>query len=172
VVEAANAVLARIDTAAVSAGLGRRADPEDSEATSLVKELNKKKSVLIDALYRKGRALAWMELPEEGESDEGTEPPFESDIIEKLFEANYAELMRWVEPEDSRVILLSIRREWRHGRLGEALRLLQVEIGRQPASRKLLEKRIRLLDELGWGRLADRERMQLLVRYPTSYALF
>lgn len=172
VVEAANAVLARIETTALAAGLGRRTNPEDSEAAALSKELNEKKSVLIDALYRKGRALAWMELPNEGEADEITEPPFESDTIEKLFEANYAELIRWIDPEDARVILLTIRREWRQERLGEALRLLQLEIGRQPTSRKLLEKRIRLLDELGWEQLAERERMRLLLAYPTGYALF
>lgn len=132
---------------------------------------------MVDALYRKGRALAWMELPDERLlSDDGTsvtaEPPFDPETIDELFEATYQQISEWVDPTMEGYVLLAVRREWRQGRLGEALRLLQGKIKASNTDASLQRKRIELLEALGWTTWAEYERQWQLIRFPAAHPVF
>ena len=58
VVQLATEIEAAIDTAAMAASLGIKADPDDVQTNKERKELEKMKDTLIDALCRKSCALA------------------------------------------------------------------------------------------------------------------
>ncbi|MCL4177805.1 MAG: S8 family serine peptidase [Verrucomicrobia bacterium] len=176
VVTAADEILNRVNTDRLAASLGTRPGDDPQEKRDR-RELERQRDALVDALYRKGRALAWMELPEERSADDDVaedtgEPPFEPETIDALFEANYRELSRWVDPASDDHVLLAIRREWRQGRLGEALRLLQGKLISSPVDATLQRKRIQLFEALGWEAWAEHERQWQLVRFPCGYPRF
>jgi hypothetical protein len=62
--------------------------------------------------------------------------------------------------------------EWRHGRLGEDLKLLRGQIEKKPTDRELREEQIRLRKELGWEHCAANVERWLLRRFPKSYPAF
>jgi len=176
VVSAADEVIQRVDTNELARVLGLRTGGSED---SLQAQTREQKDVLIDALYRKGRALAWMELPDEeadgvtrGVEEATAEPPFEPREIAEAFERNFAELERWIDPESDQVALLNIRREWRQGRLGKALELLQRQLDRHPKDRRLWNKRVELLRELGWTSWSKSAERALLVQFPGDYPPF
>ena len=72
------------------------------------------RSVLTDALYRKGRALGYMELP-----DVAAVKPVKDPVeLQRKFEATFQELDRLTDTTAPQYILLRIRRERRLGRRG------------------------------------------------------
>ena len=88
------------------------------------------------------------------------------------FERTFAELRKWVDTTDDKYVLLHIRREKRHGRLGNALELLNRHITKSKQQKMLFDKRIKLLNELGWAHWRDYEKKWLLLRMPKEYAPF
>lgn len=77
---------------------------------------------LADSLYRKGRALGYMELPDVLQDRQIENPQQHS----ARFEATFAELDALVDTTQPEYILLRIRRERRRGNYDEALRLLEI----------------------------------------------
>ena len=73
---------------------------------------------LVDALYRKGRAIAYMDLPPVPGAPpmEIPKKPKKRAARDKLFEANYAQLRQWVDLDQPKYALLKVRRERRLGR--------------------------------------------------------
>lgn len=77
---------------------------------------------LADSLYRKGRALGYMELP-----DVIAEHPIEDpQRHDERFEATFKQLDELVDTTRPEFVLLRIRRERRRGEYQEALRLLEI----------------------------------------------
>lgn len=77
---------------------------------------------MADALYRKGRALGYMELPAVLE----VRPIEDPQRHEERFEATFKQLDALVDTTRPEFILLRIRRERRRGNYEEALRLLEI----------------------------------------------
>lgn len=77
---------------------------------------------MADALYRKGRALGYMELPEVLE----VRPIDDPQRHHEQFEATFKQLDALVDTTRPEFILLRVRRERRRGEFGEALRLLEI----------------------------------------------
>ncbi|MEO1973190.1 MAG: hypothetical protein ABGX07_16645, partial [Pirellulaceae bacterium] len=117
---------------------------------------------LIDTLYRKGRALAYMELPEVI----AKRPIADLEEHEKRFEANYTLLSQWVDPTEKDHFLLAVRRHRRKGELGAALVLLQKQMKLTPANYWHYKKQRDMMVELGWSQLAKRATSNLMVRFP------
>ena len=179
VVQAADAVLAQIDTAALAAHYGVNLDPDDAEAAEQRKEMDKSKDTLVDTLYRKGRALAFIldggedgSKPKADADDESEATEKETHDLIEAFERTFAELRKWVDTTDDKYVLLHIRREKRHGRLGNALELLNRHLKTAKPQEMLFKKRIKLLDELGWAHWRDYEKKWLLLRMPKEYPPF
>ncbi len=168
VVAAADAVLEQIDTQELARHFGTRVDPDDPAAQKARQRMEKQKSILIDALYRKGRALGYMELP-----DVIAEHPIENpEEHSRQFEANFAELQRWVDTTDEEYVLLHIRRERRRERFGAALELLNEQISKAKPTFWYHKKRRDIYEKLGWDHLWENERRWLRIRFPDAYEKF
>jgi hypothetical protein len=160
IVAAAEALLATIDQPALrerlaDRALGNEAGNENRERTDW------QKAAVIDALYRKGRAIGYRELPEVV-----AERPIEDPAaLDKAFRENLAELGRWTDLEAKEVYLLKLRDLRRDQKFGVAAKLLQEratdEAGFWPAW-----KRFVIYDSLGWTAEREMARSDLLQRYP------
>lgn len=84
--------------------------------------LEERTAWLADSLYRKGRALGYMELPDVLQVRRIENPQQHN----ARFEATFAELDALVDTTQPEFILLRIRRERRRGKYDEALRLLEI----------------------------------------------
>ena len=151
VVEAADAVLAQLDEGAIALALTGQAAADDKAAAMGRKSAEKKKALLIDTLYRKGRALGYMELPEVVAKQKIKDVK----AHEKEFEATYKALSKWVAPTGSDYFLLHIRRAARKQQLGESLKWLNKYSSGAAPNYWYLEKRRKLYEALGWDHLAE-----------------
>lgn len=102
-------------------------------------------SVLADALYRKGRALGYQELPDVA----AVTPVADPEQLQRDFESNFARLDGLVDTTQPAYILLRIRRERRRNRRGVALDLVDVYRRTHAHPVWYLKKRYDLLTELG-----------------------
>ncbi|HJO09396.1 MAG TPA: S8 family serine peptidase [Verrucomicrobiota bacterium] len=170
---AADTVIAQIDTQALASHYGVKLKSDDEEAKAKRVKLDKKLNTLMDALYRKGRALDYIDTQlREVENAGADETKAKLKALDEQFEANFDELQKWGETTDDKFVLLHIRRETRHNRLASALNFLNEKIKRSPHDKKLHNKRIRLLGELGWGEWQAHETQWQIRRFPADYQPF
>ena len=166
-------MIAQIDTETLAKHYGVKLKPDDEEAKAERAKLDKKLNTLTDALYRKGRALGYLDTQfREGENADSDETKKRLEEIDKQFEANFAELQKWAETTDDKFVLLHIRRDNRQGHIATALKRLNEKIGRSPHDRKLQKKRIRLLGELKWDEWKSHEETWQIRRFPAKYQPF
>ncbi len=160
VVDAADAILEKIDRTEIALALGTRTAGDDKDAAKKRKRAESLKALLIDTLYRKGRALGYMELPEVLEKN----PIKDKKAHDKAFKETYAELNRWVDPTSEKYFLLHIRHETRKGNYGAALNTLAKYYS--AANYWHIEKRRKLYNKLGWKHLEANELMWRTQRFP------
>jgi len=153
VVDAADAVIAQIDQNKLAQTLGRRGSHKAAESL---------RTILVDALYRKGRALGYMELPDVIEKHPIANPKEHA----QAFEANFKVLQTWVDTTETDYFLLHIRRERRFKHWGSALALLQRRMPTAPTNYWYHKKRRDLFEELGWKQLHEYEARWLRIRFP------
>ena len=156
IVSAADAVLSTIDRDKLARTLGTRGAGQGQKET------------LVDALYRKGRALAYMELPDVIDKH----PIKDKAAHDKAFRANFSELKRWVDTTDKKYVLLHIRAERRRGRKAIALKWLNKSSAGSPPNYWYVKKRRDLYSELGWQHCAELENRWLLIKFPKAYESF
>jgi tripeptidyl-peptidase-2 len=168
VVAASDIVLAQIDTAELERNFGTRVNPEDSKATAQRRRLEKQRDILVDTLYRKGRALGYMELPDVIEKHPVDDPQ----AHDAAFEANFTALRRWVDTTETKYGLLHIRRERRKTRYGAALKLLDRYIASSAPNYWYHKKRRDTYEQLGWKHLYESENRWLVIRFPKRQEAF
>lgn len=168
VVKAADAILDRIDVDKLALHFGRRVDPDDAAAVRLRKKMEKQRDLLVDTLYRKGRAIGYMELPEVL----AKHPITDVKSHDTAFEDNFAELQKWVDTTDAKYVLLHVRRERRKGRFGTALKLLKKFDDRSSTNYWYHTKHRDIYAKLGWKHLAEYETRWLIRRFPKAYPSF
>ena len=224
IVAAADEIIQRIDTTALAEHYGIKLDEDDPAAKKTRKDMDERKDALLDALYRKGRAMSYMltdlreaaEAKQAGDANQSATAadvskatgqsaangnaaksaaasassgevssagedasaaadrpaiPWDEPTLRQMFEDNFQALARWVDTTQKDYVLLHIARERLHGRQGEALQLLNKRIADGPEKR-LYEKRIGLLKDLGWRHWADYEQRWQLLRYPEAFPRF
>ena len=88
---------------------------------------------------------------------------------DKAFEANFEELEQWVDTTERDYVLLHVRRERRKQRYGNALRLLNKQIGESEPNYWYHKKRRDIYEALGWDHLHQNESQWLLLRFPNAY---
>lgn len=162
VVQAADDVLTQIDHRQLALYFGRRPRLETAKAKANDERFRQLRETLIETLYRKGRALGYMELP-----DVIAKHPIDDPAAhDAAFEANFAELARWVDTTDPQYFLLHIRRDRRQGRYGAALALLNKYIETAEPDYWYYKKRRDFYGLLGWDHLESLESKWLLFRFP------
>ena len=162
VIAAADAIISNIDTEKLAAHYGTRINPEDKQASALRKKMDEQRQILIDTLYRKGRAVGYMELPDVIKDH----PIVDRAAYDKAFEDNFAELRKWVDTTGQDYVLLHIRRNRRQQRFGSALKWLNKYLTTSPGNYWYHKKRRDVYQKLGWTHLWEYEKRWLLIRFP------
>ena len=161
VVAAADAVIATVNRRRLARHFGTRPDPEQAERNA---EREAERSALIDALYRKGRALGFMELPEVL-----AEHPIEYKAAhDAAFERTFEQLSRWADTTEADYFRLHARRDSRRERFAQALQLLNRHADDFTDDQEFAEKRRDLYEELGWNDWRDYEQRWILRRFPSE----
>jgi tripeptidyl-peptidase II len=169
VVVAADAVLATINTRRLRNRLAAKPGADDPEAQARLKDAETLNGILVDTLYRKGRALGYHELPDVIEKH----PIEDQEQLDRDFEANFEQLAQWVDTTQSDYVLLHIRRDRRKERYGTALEQLNKQIDDTVPARELLHKKRRdLYEHLGWDDWRDYEQAWMLIRFPEVEPVF
>ncbi|MGD9857392.1 MAG: tripeptidyl peptidase II, partial [Planctomycetaceae bacterium] len=169
VITAADEVIATIKPAQLARRLALRPDAERPKSLKQKKDAEELRDILADALYRKGRALAFQELPEVVE----LHPIEDHKALDRAFEQNFRELSRWVDTTGDDYYLLHIRRDRREERYGLALELLNEHIEKTfPPERQQVEKRRELFELLGWDDWREYDHKWLLIGYPEDWPPF
>lgn len=176
VVNAADEVIDSVNREELAKYFSQKSDPEDDSAEKLKKKMEATRDQLAEALYQKGLALAEIEsLKGEKVTDEEKSQVAEAaDVQLDLFEENFKELAKWVDVKSSTYGTLSVIRERRSARLGNALKVLNEIIRDEgdPPKKKLYELKLSLLNEIGWSHLVSYEKQWMLVRFPPGLPLF
>ena len=166
VVAAADRVIGQIDQEKLAAHYGVKLDPDDAAGAKVRKEMDEQKRVLVDALYRKARALfdssAASVADGRPESERGT------DAVD-AFEAAFADLEKWADTTDDEYLMLHIDRALRQNHPGAVLELLNEKIADSEPDRELYDKRLEVLGILGWSHWQDYETHWNLIRFPAEY---
>lgn len=118
-----------------------------AEATQIIGQLDdtndSERPFLIEALYRRGRALGYQELP-----DVMIQFPVQDPAdLQRRFEANFRQLQQLVDTTEPDFVLLNVRRERRRGCPGAALQLVEHYRRNHPNPVWYHKKRFDLLHE-------------------------
>ncbi len=161
VIAAADKVIASIDQDKLAAQLGRRVPEDDKEARKAHDEAEKQKKQLVDALYRKARAIAYRELPDVVEKT----PIADQAAQDKAFDEALKALSVWVDPSEKDYFLLTVRKERRKGHYAQAIQLLNKQINSE-APFLYYKKRLDMFGQLEWKAWQDWQQKQLLIQFP------
>ena len=164
VARAADAVIRRINRKKLAAGLGTKGTDKSTAAGH--KAATQQLATLTDALYRKGRALGYMELPDVIEKFPIKDPK----THDEEFEQTFAELGRWVDTTQTEYVLLHVRHARRKGNLGEALGQLNAQIKKSSNNYWYFKKRRDVYQEAGWQHCYDLEWRRVLQMFPEKVA--
>ncbi len=149
VISAADAVLAQLNGNDIVIALALKPANGDAEGAKKRKRAEALKPLLIDTLYRKGRAVGHQELPEVL----AKKPIADQKAHDEFFEKTFAELQRWVDTTDAEYFLLHMRRASKKALYGESLQLLDRHFSKSTPNYWHLEKRRELFEKLGWQHL-------------------
>jgi tripeptidyl-peptidase-2 len=155
VAAAADKVIAAVDRRALAEHFGTETDPDDPAAREEREKRTEERAALRDALFRKARALGAAAAAAPGDA-----------AARERLDAAFAELEKWTDPEDDAALELRADRELLAGRPGSALALLNERLEKPGAPRGVHEKRLRVLEELGWSHWVESDRRAIAVRFP------
>lgn len=127
-------------------------------------KLEIQKEILIDALYRKCRAIAYVE--------DAKHKAGESEYIDNRFDDTFKDLSNWTDTKSKDSILVHIRNLRRDGKQAQGLALLSPHLKKtQPEDKKFHLKKLRLLEELDWAEWVETQKAFIDTHYPkeTSY---
>jgi hypothetical protein len=155
-------VLERIDADKLAESFGTRIPSDDKDGAKRRKQAENQRDLLIDTLYRKGRAIGFMELPEVLKKH----PIKDKEAHDKAFEETYTALSRWVDPTGEKYFLLHVRRASRKDKYGEALKWLNQYSGSAAPNYWYLEKHRKFYDALGWKHLQDNQWRWRTLHFP------
>lgn len=160
IVSAADDLIERIDQSELRQVLFRERQLPGKKAGAA--QAKKQLEWLTDALYRKGRALGYMELP-----DVVARTPIDDpEAHGRRFEDNLRQLDEWADLSDQQFVLLLVRYHRRQGELGAALELLRQAESRYGQQFWYDKKRRDIYGELGWDEFTNWAHSWLLRRYP------
>lgn len=168
VIRLADKVIGSVPQAKLQRYFGVRQSPDTPEEKEVHKEMEAAKASLIDALYRKGRALAYMELPEVIES----QPIKNQENHNKRLSNHFQQLSRWVDTTTEEYFLLHIRLERRKGNFAQAIQLLNQHDGNGQPVYLHHKKRRDLYELLGWHDWQQYEQNWMLRYFPKDKVPF
>lgn len=183
IIGAADKIIQLIDRVELSSYYGMKTDSRP-EAATIKSEKDNQKAALLDALCRKGIALADQILNKPAEVTQSEETPVEQDVSSSEDRAEteeaicdginetFNELVKWVDVSDSKILPFYIRRAEALKLYGLALKASMKQNGDGTPHRANDDKNIELFEKLGWEHCARSSGESLLVKYPAKYQPF
>ena len=168
VVDLADKVIDAVSQEELKTYFGSRHNEESDDAKEKKKEMEDAKSNLIDSLYRKARALAYMELPDVIEK----KPIEDPEAHDKAFEQAFQDLAQWVDTTDEDYFLVHIRRDRRKEKYGQAIQLLNKHSNSGQPEFLHEKKRRDLYELLGWDDLQDYQQRWMWRHFPEERVEF
>ncbi|MCA8988563.1 MAG: tripeptidyl peptidase II, partial [Planctomycetaceae bacterium] len=164
VIAAADEVIAAFDQNKLAATLGKRVPADDKEAAKEQKTAEADKKVLIDALYRKARAIGYRELPEVVDK----QPIADQAAQDQQFAEALKALEVWQDLNEEQSYLLLVRKHRRTGEYAQAIQLLNKKLDE---SSPLLhyKKRRDMFGEMGWEAWQSWQQQQMLLDFPKEH---
>ncbi len=161
IIKAADELIASFDQQKIAAALGKRVPKEDKEAKKTHVKAEKEKKQLVDALYRKARAIAYRELP-----DVIAKHPIKNQKEQdKQFEEAYQGLEAWADPTGSDYWLLAVRKDRRVKHFATAIQSLNKNL-KDSSPLLHFKKRRDMFGELGWENWKNWQQQQMLLKFP------
>lgn len=171
-------IISMIDVDKLVSYYAMKTDLSD-EASKTKTEMDKIKAVLVNALMKKGSAIAdllyqFKESALETITEEDSKEKETYDVIELSAELDkvYKELSKWAEPNDSKLLTITVRHAFNLKQYARALKAylkLQEESG---SSKKYDEMAIELANRLGWSLIATYFREKNIAKQPPNYEPF
>lgn len=161
----------RVDEEAVAAGLGRRKMEGDEAIAESRRAAEADRDLLVEAMALKvqvlaGKAFPWDGSEEDGEDGEedgevevvsGDRAGVDAETAREGIAAAYAVLERWVDLTEEEYLDLHLYREAQAGRWGQVLRRVREQLDESPGDEQWQERKVRVLEALGWEAWAQRE---------------
>ncbi|XP_014208208.1 tripeptidyl-peptidase 2 isoform X2 [Copidosoma floridanum] len=164
-VNIADEVIKSIDQDKLLAYYGAKND-QRPDAAKIKVAMDKQKQCLIEALVKKGVALARLYVHSAKKNDaEETKALFDN------VDNTWRNVLKFAEPTDSKVIILSLWHAHVNKHNGRYIKLLIRYYEDKPV-RDIDDKLIDLAKSLGWEFLARHITMNLPSKYPTAHILF
>ncbi|XP_076661783.1 tripeptidyl-peptidase 2-like [Halictus rubicundus] len=167
IITVADSVITNIDQDKLLAYYGLKND-QRADAAKIKATMEKQKSSLIEALVKKGCALARLYV-HNMKKGEGDRQSFEH-LLESVTN-HWQEVQKFAEPTDSKVIMLSLWHAHVNNHYGRYLKLLMRYYEEKPL-KEIDEKCIEIARNLGWEHLSNHITSSIPSRYPTSYRSF
>lgn len=151
------------------------------DAIIIKSEKDSQKATLIDALCRKGIALAdrilekspdSKETTDEGDASSSDDQVETEEAIYERLDETFKELVKWIDASDPKVLPFYIRRAQAMKLYGLALKASMKQNGDGTPNRVNDDRNILLFEKLGWEHCARLTRESLPVKYPASYQPF
>eukprot|EP00794_Sanderia_malayensis_P011065 gene11065-12233_t len=161
IIKVADRILLMIDSDQLLKYYAIKTDLSDN-AMSTKTEMDKKKSVMINALIKKGIAVVDLQSCVE---EEETQPASQ---VDEIFE----EVVKWVDLTDSKVLLFVVKHAYYHKQYGRALKALFKLIEDQPTVKSFEELFIKLSREAGWKHVSKYFEQVSLLNSPPNYEPF
>jgi len=168
VVNAANAVIKITKAKRLQTYFGIRQRPSTAEERKVQKQREAEKKALIDALYRKGRALAYKELPDVV----AKHAIVDQKQLDEDFKQNFDALANWVDILSNDYFLLEVRRLRRDGNQAQAIAVLNRFFKANDHQKLHHKKRRDMYKEIGWQQWYDYEQSWMLKKFPKDRVPF
>lgn len=164
VISAADELIASFDQDEIAATLGRRVPQDDDDAEKAHKKAEKERDELVDALYRKARAIGYRELP-----DVVAKKPIEDQAKQDdAFKSAVKALSVWADLNDDKYYLIRVRQLRREEHFAQAIQELNKHIDHESPLLHY-KKRRDMLSELGWDNWENWQQMEMLIKFPEKH---
>ncbi|XP_031554866.1 tripeptidyl-peptidase 2-like [Actinia tenebrosa] len=179
IVNVADKVISMIDRVELSSYYGMKSDTR-IDAAAIRSEKDSEKNALIDALARKGCALADQLLtPFEDKETSGETSEEETKTLQtsqhnlvKALQETHSEILKWIDASDSKISEFLAKSSEAQRLYGSALKLLLKNNWEGTPVKASDEKIIELCEKLGWNHCIRFLRESLPVKYPHDFEPF
>lgn len=166
IIDVAQLVLSKIDKDQLLAYFGMKSDlSPDAAAKKSVND--ERRTQVITALVKLGTAQADLLIEQDKPGTDQTSSAVTLDDLNTTFQ----ELSKWADPNDSKVIGLSVMHAMLNKRYGLALKL-SLKQREDKATKELDLKIIELCKQVGWDHCVSNMANLVLARYPPNYRPF